>query len=77
VIVYLDTSAMLRLYVNEPGARQVRAAVAAATGVYSHLIAYTEMCVAFSKAARMGRISTALDCAVTTGCIWRQQNLCM
>jgi uncharacterized protein len=59
VIVYLDTSAMLKLYVNEPGARQVRAAVATASGVYSHLIAYAEMCAAFSKAARMGRISAA------------------
>lgn len=59
MIVYLDTSALLKLYVSEPGAMAVRRAVSAATTSFTHLIAYAEMCAAFAKAVRLKRITTA------------------
>ncbi len=54
MILYLDTSAFIKLYVNEPGAETVRLAVARAA-VCSHWIAYPEMCSALARLRRMGR----------------------
>jgi predicted nucleic acid-binding protein len=59
LILYLDTSAMLKLYVSEPGAEQLRKAVAAAALVCTHLITYAEMRSAFARALRMGRITAS------------------
>jgi predicted nucleic acid-binding protein len=59
LILYLDTSAMLKLYVVEDGAKRLRAAAGEAKLVCTHLIAYAEMRSAFAKALRMGRISAA------------------
>lgn len=39
-LLYLDTSALLRLYTAEPDHEQVREAVAQATGVVCHQITY-------------------------------------
>lgn len=57
MILYLDTSAMLKLYVTEPGAQRLREAVDAAALVCTHLITYAEVRSAFAKALRMGRIT--------------------
>jgi len=54
-VLYLDTSALLKLYINEPGAELVRR-VTAASPVCMHLIAYAETRSGLAKAQRMGRI---------------------
>lgn len=58
MIIYLDTSALLKLYVNEPEAVAVRRAVSSARTLYTHLVAYAEMRSAFAKAVRLGRITS-------------------
>ncbi len=40
MILYLDTSAFIKLYVNEPGANIIRAAIAEAIGL--HVLALEE-----------------------------------
>lgn len=57
MILYLDTSALIKLYVAEPGAKEIRQAVARAQASTTHLIAYAEACAAFAKAARVGRLA--------------------
>ncbi len=59
MIAYLDTSALFKLYAAEPGANRVRAAAADSATVYTHLIAYAEMCAGFARAVKPGRIATA------------------
>ena len=58
MILYLDSSALLKLYVDEKGSEQVRKLVARARSVCTHLIGYAEICAAFGRAQRMGRVST-------------------
>jgi predicted nucleic acid-binding protein len=55
LILYLDTSAFIKLYVGEPNADRVRAAVAGADQVHAHWIAYPEMRSALARLYRMGR----------------------
>ncbi len=57
MIVYLDTSALFKLYAAEPGASDVRNAVEESVTAYTHLIAYAEVCAGFAKAVRLGRIT--------------------
>ena len=57
MILYLDTSAFIKLYVNEPGADIIRAAVAEAVQVHAHWVAYPEMRSALARLHRMGRQS--------------------
>lgn len=57
MILYLDTSALLKLYVEEPGATQVRAAVRSAPAIATHLVAYAEVRSGFAKALRLRRIT--------------------
>lgn len=57
MILYLDTSAFIKLYVNEPGAKIIRATVADADQVHAHWIAYPEMRSALARLHRMGRQS--------------------
>jgi len=59
LILYLDTSAYVRLYVHEPGHDQVWNAVQEAARVASHLIAYAEMRAALARMGRMGRLAPA------------------
>lgn len=59
MILYLDTSAFLKLYVREPESRLVREAVSDAVLVCTHLITYVEMRAGFAKAQRLGRIARA------------------
>ncbi|MBI2799522.1 MAG: type II toxin-antitoxin system VapC family toxin [Gammaproteobacteria bacterium] len=57
MILYLDTSALIKLYVAEPGAQEIRKAVTNAHASATHLIAYAETCAAFAKAVRVGRLA--------------------
>ncbi|MBI4192276.1 MAG: type II toxin-antitoxin system VapC family toxin [Betaproteobacteria bacterium] len=53
MIIYLDTSAFIKLYVDEPGADMVRASVAA-NPIHTHWIAYAEMRATLARLHRMG-----------------------
>lgn len=56
MILYLDTSAWVRLYVDEPGRAEVVRAVRESEATATHLIAYAELHAALAKAVRMGRL---------------------
>ena len=60
MILYLDTSAFIKLYVNEPGADIIRAAVAETDQVHAHWITYPEMRSALARLHRMGRPSSEM-----------------
>ena len=55
MILYLDTSALVKLYVEEPLSQELTVAVAEA--VATSLIAYTESRAAFARARREARLS--------------------
>ena len=55
-LLYLDTSAWLKLYVEEDGSEAVHAAVEQAEQTCTHLIAYAELRAALAKAQRMQRL---------------------
>jgi predicted nucleic acid-binding protein len=57
LILYLDTSALVKLYVEESGSTQVRAAVDEAEAVSTSIVAYAEVHAALAAAARVGRIT--------------------
>lgn len=59
MIVYLDTSAFLKLYLQEEGSKATRQLVDAAAAICAHAITYAEMCAAFAQAVRMGRMTAA------------------
>jgi uncharacterized protein len=52
VILYLDSSALVKLFVDEAAAERVRDAVAGSRLVVTHAIAYVETCAAFAGVAR-------------------------
>lgn len=51
MILYLDTSALVKLFVEEIHSERVRQAVSAAQLAVTHVIAYVEACAAFARAA--------------------------
>ncbi|WP_347257902.1 PIN domain-containing protein [Methylocaldum sp.] len=53
MIVYLDTSALVKLFVKEVRSDRVRQAVSRARVVATHVIAYVETCAAFARAAQV------------------------
>lgn len=55
MILYLDTSAFIKLYVAEPGADRVRVAVGQSQALHTHLITYAEMRAALARLHRAGR----------------------
>jgi uncharacterized protein len=59
VIVYLDTSALVKLYVQEVGSTEVKRAVARADLVATSLIAYVEVRSAFARRHRLADIDNA------------------
>ena len=63
MILYLDSSAIVKLFVDEPGSSDVRSSIEQAADYYTHLIANTEVRAALAKAVRMGR-ATAPQLAV-------------
>ncbi|MDQ6958449.1 MAG: type II toxin-antitoxin system VapC family toxin [Mariprofundaceae bacterium] len=58
MIVYLDTSALVKLFVNEPGTTAIVNALDEAGAVFTHIITYAEARAALAKAARMKRITS-------------------
>jgi predicted nucleic acid-binding protein len=57
LILYLDTSALVKLYLEEEGSAEVRAAVDAAEAVCTSMVAYAEVHAALARATREGRIT--------------------
>ena len=57
--VYLDTSAWVKLYINEAESDAVAAWLSAATTRYTVLIAWAEMRAALARAERAGRFAAA------------------
>lgn len=61
-MLYFDTSALVKLYLEESGSNAVAAAIAPEAVVATHQIAYLETHSAFSRASREGRLTgDALD----------------
>jgi predicted nucleic acid-binding protein len=56
-MLYLDTSALVKLYLDEAGRNVVTAAVAAEEVVATQELAYIETHAAFSRAERDGRLT--------------------
>lgn len=59
MILFLDTSACIKLYIDEPGHDVVTQAVHGADSVAAHLVAYAEMRAALARLRRMKRLSDA------------------
>jgi len=59
MIVYLDTSAWVKLFVEEPGSGKVRQIIGNCAAVCTHLITYVEIHAAFASARRMHRLTDA------------------
>jgi predicted nucleic acid-binding protein len=53
MILYLDTSALVKLFVQEPSSKSIRQAVTAAQMIATHAIAYVEACAAFARVAHL------------------------
>ena len=58
MILYLDTSALVKLYVEEEGSDEVKKACEQAQVVVTSRLAYAEARSAFARAWREGRIDT-------------------
>jgi predicted nucleic acid-binding protein len=59
MIVYLDTSAFLKLYLDENGSNKVRDLVREAVATCTHTITYAEMRAGLARASRMLRLNDA------------------
>ena len=57
MMLYLDTSALVKLYVDEPMSGELTAAVDEAEGVATSLLAYVESRAAFARIRREDRVS--------------------
>lgn len=57
MMLYLDTSALVKLYVAEPLSQELSAAVDEAEAVATSLLAYAEAMAAFARARREARLS--------------------
>jgi predicted nucleic acid-binding protein len=57
VILYLDTSALIKLYVDEEHSQAVRSAVSEARAVSTHVIAYPETRATLARLRRENRLS--------------------
>ena len=51
MILYLDTSALVKLFVREPHSERVRKAVSEGRLVATHAISYVEACATFARVA--------------------------
>jgi len=59
VILYVDTSALVKLYIEEPESPLVRGAAETAEAVTTHAIAYAEARATFARLHREARLSDA------------------
>jgi len=57
MIVYLDTSALVKLFLDEPDTKVVADLLQGASAVFTHMITYAESRAALAKAVRMQRIT--------------------
>ncbi len=57
MIVYLDTSALIKLFVDEPQTGIVADTLDKAQSVFTHLITYAEARAALARALRMKRVT--------------------
>ena len=57
MILYLDTSALVKLYVEEPNSEEVRSAVDGAVAVAVSEVSYTEARSALARREREGSLS--------------------
>lgn len=57
MMLYLDTSALVKLYVDEPMSQELTIAVDEAEAVATSLLAYVESRAAFARARREARLS--------------------
>jgi uncharacterized protein with PIN domain len=57
VILYLDTSALVKIYLDEPGTARVKSAVAEAETTATSEITAVELCAALARRHRDGDIS--------------------
>jgi predicted nucleic acid-binding protein len=64
LIIYLDTSTLLKQYIQEAGSKEVGKLLASAVGTGTSLLTYAEMASAISRAVRMKLVSA--DEAQTT-----------
>lgn len=67
MILYLDTSSLVKLYVAELGSAQVRQMVVRAGVVATSVVAFPEARSAFARLAREGRSLSALRRESETG----------
>jgi len=58
-IIYLDTSALLKQYIQENKSEAVEELLGLAAGLGTSIITYTEMAAAMSRATRMGAFPSA------------------
>jgi predicted nucleic acid-binding protein len=57
MMLYVDTSALVKLYVEEPMSQELSAAVDEVEAVATSLLAYAEAMAAFARARREARLS--------------------
>lgn len=57
MILYLDTSALVKLYVTEAGSKQVASAVEKADTLASSMLTYPETLATFARAGREARLN--------------------
>lgn len=56
---YLDTSALLKLFVDEPGSAPIRAVVQQATALFCSRLGHIEAAVSLARMVHLGRLSAA------------------
>lgn len=59
MILYLDTSSLVKLYIDEPGTQEVRSLVAEADLVTSSVVAYPEARAALARRRREASLTAA------------------
>jgi predicted nucleic acid-binding protein len=57
VILYLDTSSLVKLYIQEPGTEKIRDLFQKSRAVATSQVAYAEACAAFTRKFRQGDFS--------------------
>jgi len=57
VILYLDSSALVKRYVSEPGSQETKAAIEAASVVGTAVVSRAEVAAALAKAVRMDALT--------------------
>ncbi|MBX3303395.1 MAG: PIN domain-containing protein [Nitrospira sp.] len=57
MMLYLDTRALVKLYVDEPLSQELSAAVDESEAVATSLLAYAEAMMAFARARRDAKLS--------------------